>query len=133
MKVGEVEIVSPAAGGVDGELVLEDEGAAANDVVNGDEAFEGDGGAVGAVEAIHESCDAGGGGGAGAVADGEERRDVLLVGGVGGVVGCGPEDGHGGVGIGEEEDCFAERDLVFEGTHDFLEEGLSSSAHGLIC
>lgn len=48
----------------DGELVLEDEGAPLDDVVDGEEALECHGGVAGAVEAVHEGLDDGGGGGA---------------------------------------------------------------------
>nr|GMD54699.1 hypothetical protein Iba_chr11dCG0890 [Ipomoea batatas] len=61
---GEFEVVAAAGGGEDGELVLEDERAAGDDVVDGEEALEGDGGVAGAVEAVHEGGDEGGGGGA---------------------------------------------------------------------
>nr|GMD49292.1 hypothetical protein Iba_chr11aCG2320 [Ipomoea batatas] len=61
---GEFEVVAAAGGGEDGELVLEDEGATGDDVVDGEEALEGDGGVAGAVEAVHEGGDEGGGGGA---------------------------------------------------------------------
>lgn len=54
MEGGEIEVVSTAGGGEDGQLVLEDEGAAREDVVEREEALEGDGGVVGAVEAVNE-------------------------------------------------------------------------------
>ena len=60
--MGEVKVV-PAAMGARvrrGELVLKDEGAAAEDVVGGEEALEGDGGVVGRVEAAKEEVDGGG-------------------------------------------------------------------------
>lgn len=63
-EIGEFEVVAAAGGGEDGELVLEDEGAVLDDVMDGDEAFEGDGGVVGALEAVHEDLNGGGGGGA---------------------------------------------------------------------
>lgn len=46
-----------------------------------------------------------------------------------GVVGCGAEDGHGGVGIGEEG-CFGQGDCVFEVAYKVSQEGFSFSAHG---
>lgn len=53
-----------AAGGRKyGELVLKDEGAAPDYVVDEEEAFEGDDAVAGAVEAIHDGGDDGGGGG----------------------------------------------------------------------
>ena len=63
-EVGEVEVVSAAGGGVHGELVLEDEGAVLDDVVDGDEALEGYRGVVGGLEAVHEDFHGGGCGGA---------------------------------------------------------------------
>lgn len=46
-------------GRVIGELVLESEGSLGDDVVEGEEAFHGDGGASRAVETVHEGVDAG--------------------------------------------------------------------------
>lgn len=63
-EIGEFKVVSAAGGGVDGELVLQDEGAVLDEVVEEEETFEGDGGAVGGVEAVHEEVDGGRGGGA---------------------------------------------------------------------
>lgn len=51
-------------GGVHGKLVLEDEAAMLDNMMDGDEALEGDGGVAGVLEAVHEDLDDGGGGGA---------------------------------------------------------------------
>lgn len=63
-EIGEVKVVSATGVRVHGELVLEDEGAVLDDVVDGDEALECHGGVVGGLEAVHEEFDGGGGGGA---------------------------------------------------------------------
>ncbi|KAK9112286.1 hypothetical protein Scep_019805 [Stephania cephalantha] len=63
----------------DEELVLQYKGASFDDVVDGDEALESDGGVAGGVEAVHQGVDAEGGGGAGGEAVGEDGGDVVLV------------------------------------------------------
>ena len=93
---GEVEEVVAAVGRVIGELVLEDEGSLDDDVVEGEEALEGDGGAARSVEAVHEGVDACAGKevgvGAAAVCDGEDGGDSVLGGRGGECVGGGAED-----------------------------------------
>jgi len=54
-EVGEVEVVSAAGVRVDRELILEDEGAVADDVVDGDEALECHGGVVRSLQPVHQN------------------------------------------------------------------------------
>ena len=111
-EAGEFEVVPAAGGGVDGELVLEDKAAPSDDVVDGDEALDGDGGVVCALEAVHQGFDDCGSGGAGAVADRQEGGDMLFIGRNRELVSGGSEKGESGR-LGEKS-CFTQGSLVLD-------------------
>lgn len=77
-KIGEVQRVVAAGGGVEGELILEWEGAFDDEVMDDEEALEGDERVVGAVEAVHDGADAGGNHRERSVPDVENRGDAVV-------------------------------------------------------
>ena len=91
---GEVEKVVAAGGRAEGELVLENEGASSDDVVEGEEAFEGHSRIPGAVESVHENFDARAGGGACAMAVRDDCGYAILRRRSGLVMGGGTNDGY---------------------------------------
>lgn len=81
-------------GRAEGELVLEDEGASSDDVVDGEEALEGHRRIPGVVEAVHETFDTCTGGSTGAMAKGEDGGYAILRWRCGPVMGGGTKDGY---------------------------------------